>query len=185
MTINDRRNIPLPLLLSRFSIESEMEGRPAAHYLIREKLGEGGMGEVYLAEDTSLGRTVALKFLSESLESDEIARKRFVREAKAAAALDHPFICRVYDVAETEGRPFAAMEYVEGVTLRDELKKGPLGLEKALKLATEVAEALEVAHSKGFVHRDLKPSASLSKLWRFPDSRSCRLVGTPKGEFPC
>ena len=158
-----QRSEPLPPATGSVSIRPRglgavMEGSQVAHYRILERLGAGGMGEVYLAEDTTLGRKVAVKFLSPELENDEVARRRFVREARAAAALDHPFICRVYEVAEVDDRPFFAMEYVDGVTLKEELEKGPLGLEQTLKIAAEVAEALELAHSKGFVHRDLKPS---------------------------
>ena len=136
-----------------------MIGQTVSHYRILEKLGEGGMGEVYLAEDTSLDRKVALKFLPPLLQDDEIAHRRFLREAKSAAALDHPFICNIHEVSETEdGQDFIVMEYVEGLTLQDKLADGPLPLKEALRVATEVAEALEEAHERGIVHRDIKPS---------------------------
>ena len=127
-------------------------------YRILELLGEGGMGQVYLAEDTSLERQVALKFLPPEMQADETARKRFQREAKSAAALDHPFICHIHEIGEADGQGFIAMEYVEGETLRDKLVSGPMPLQQALQVASEIAEALEKAHQSGIVHRDLKPS---------------------------
>jgi TolB-like protein/predicted Ser/Thr protein kinase len=129
-----------------------------SHYRILEKLGEGGMGEVYLAEDTLLDRKVALKFLSEHLQGDHAARKRFLQEAKSAAAIDHPYICNIYDVGEEGGRSFIAMEYVTGQTLEWRLREGPLPISQALAVSCEIAEALEEAHGKNLVHRDLKPS---------------------------
>ncbi|MEJ2145372.1 MAG: protein kinase [Acidobacteriota bacterium] len=136
-----------------------MIGRTISHYRIVERTGEGGMGEVYRAEDTSLERPVALKFLPEELYVDPIARKRFLREARSAAALDHPYICNVFEVASTnDGTDFIVMEYVEGETLQARLEQGPLSLKETLKLGSELAEALESAHEKGIVHRDLKPS---------------------------
>jgi class 3 adenylate cyclase/tetratricopeptide (TPR) repeat protein/tRNA A-37 threonylcarbamoyl transferase component Bud32 len=128
------------------------------HYRILEKLGQGGMGEVFLALDTRLNRKVALKFLSQHLRDDPSARKRLLREAQAAATLDHPFICKVYEVAEDQGQVFIAMEFVEGDTLQQRLAAGPLPLKDVLGVATEIAEALEVAHSHSIVHRDLKPA---------------------------
>jgi serine/threonine-protein kinase len=116
------------------------------------------MGEVYLAQDTTLDRKVALKFLPEELQQDSTARKRFLREAKSAAALDHPYICHIHEVGEAEGKSFISMEYVQGETLKDKLAKGPLLLKDALEKATEVAEALEEAHKQGIVHRDVKPA---------------------------
>ena len=127
-------------------------------YLIESALGEGGMGTVYLARDTTLERPVALKFLSRRLEAEEDARRRFLREAKAAAALDHPYICKIYQTGERDGRPFIAMEYVRGETLRKRLDAGPLAVADALWIALEVTEALETAHASQIVHRDLKPS---------------------------
>jgi TolB-like protein/Tfp pilus assembly protein PilF/predicted Ser/Thr protein kinase len=129
-----------------------------SHYRILEKLGEGGMGEVYLAEDTLLDRKVALKLLSERLQKDPTARKRFLQEAKSAAAIDHPYICNIFDVGEEGGRNFIAMEYVTGHTLEERLAEGPLPVSQALVVSSEIAEALEEAHGKNLVHRDLKPS---------------------------
>ncbi len=135
-----------------------MVGTTISHYKILEKIGAGGMGEVFLAQDTSLDRKVALKFLSDFLREDPTARKRFLREAKSAAALDHPFICHIHEVGEEDGKDFIAMEYVRGHTLKDKLAKGPLPLNDAIEKAVEIAEALEEAHKQGIVHRDLKPS---------------------------
>jgi eukaryotic-like serine/threonine-protein kinase len=130
----------------------------AGKYTVLAELGRGGMGEVYLAEDTSLDRKVAIKFLPEEMYQDPTARSRFIREAKAAAALDHPYICSIHEVGETENRLFFAMEYVPGKTLRDRISEGPLPLEQALSIAEEIAEALQVAHEKGIIHRDIKPA---------------------------
>ena len=135
-----------------------MIGHTISHYKITSKLGEGGMGEVYLAEDTKLDRKVALKFLPEEMQRDETARKRFLREAKSAAALDHPYVCNIFEIGEAEGKDFISMEYVQGKTLKDKLAEGPLDLRETLQLAAEISEALEEAHKQGIVHRDLKPS---------------------------
>jgi Tol biopolymer transport system component/serine/threonine protein kinase len=135
-----------------------MIGQTVSHYRIVEKIGEGGMGEVYLAEDTSLQRKVALKFLPAALADDELARKRFLREAVSAAALDHPFICHTHEIIRHDSRDVIVMEYVEGRTLQQCLAAGPLPLKQALRIASEIAEALEEAHEKDIVHRDLKPS---------------------------
>ncbi|MCH8320897.1 MAG: serine/threonine protein kinase, partial [Acidobacteria bacterium] len=135
-----------------------MVGETISHYKILEKIGQGGMGEVYLAQDTTLDRKVALKFLPEELQQDSTARKRFLREAKSAAALDHPYICKIYEIGEAEEKSFIAMEYIQGATLREKLTEGPLLVRKALETATEIAEALEAAHKQKIVHRDLKPS---------------------------
>jgi serine/threonine protein kinase len=129
-----------------------MIGRTFSHYRILEKIGEGGMGEVFLAHDTSLDRKVALKFLSEPLEQDETARKRFIREARSAAALDHPFICSIHEVGEGGGKHFIVMEYVEGETLKEKLEQGPLSQKAALQTAVEIAEALEKAHQGRIIH---------------------------------
>ncbi len=135
-----------------------MVGKTISHYKVLEKIGQGGMGEVFLAQDTTLDRKVALKFLPEELQQDSTARKRFLREAKSAAALDHPFICHIHEVGEVEGKSFIAMEYIQGTTLREKLTEGPLPVRKALETAGEMAEALEAAHKQKIVHRDLKPS---------------------------
>ncbi|MBZ5494984.1 MAG: protein kinase [Acidobacteriia bacterium] len=135
-----------------------MIGKTISHYRIIEKLGQGGMGEVFLADDVSLGREVALKFLSQELQQDPAAHKRLLREAKATAALDHPHICNVYEVAEVDGRDFIVMEHIQGQTLKDRLLRGPLPINEMLQVALEVAGALEEAHEKGIIHRDLKPA---------------------------
>ncbi|MGD8536387.1 MAG: protein kinase [Candidatus Aminicenantes bacterium] len=133
-------------------------GDKVKHYEIIGQIGKGGMGEVYLAQDTSLDRKVAIKFLPEEMQKDAKARVRLVREAKAAASLDHPFICKIFETGEFEGKAFIVMEYIEGKDLRGKLDEGTLPLRDALQMALEIAEALEEAHEKGIVHRDLKPS---------------------------
>jgi len=140
------------------ALARDLIGRTIAHYRIVEKIGQGGMGEVFLAEDTSLRRRVALKFLPPEMQQDPAAHKRFLREAHSAAALDHPFICGIHEVSEFEGKDFIVMEYVDGQTLRDRLASGPLPLKEAIQRAGEVAEALEEAHEKRIIHRDLKPA---------------------------
>jgi len=135
-----------------------MIGKTLSHYKVLEKIGQGGMGEVFLAEDTTLDRKVALKFLPEEMQQDSTAKKRFLREAKSAAALDHPFICHIHEVGEAEGKSFISMEYIQGTTLKEKLVEGPLPIKEALEKATEIAEALEAAHKQEIVHRDLKPS---------------------------
>ncbi len=127
-------------------------------YKIIEKVGEGGMGVVYKAKDTKLDRTVALKFLPFELTKDEQAKQRFVQEAKAAAALNHPHICTIYEIDEAEEQTFISMEYIEGQSLKDKLKKGPLSIDEAKDIALQVASGLEKAHKKGIVHRDIKPA---------------------------
>ncbi len=133
-------------------------GDKLKQYEILKLLGRGGMGEVYLAHDTVLDRNVAIKFLPEDMQKDERARVRLLREAKAAASLNHAFICKIYEVGEFEGQYFIVMEYVEGEDLRQKLDEGILPLRDSLQMALEIAEALEDAHDKGIVHRDLKPS---------------------------
>jgi serine/threonine protein kinase len=134
-----------------------MIGKTLGRYRILEMIGRGGMGEVFLAEDASLRRRVALKFLPPEMQQDAEARKRFIREARSAAALDHPYICHINEVAESDGRDFIVMEYVEGQALRAKIGQGPLPLPDTLQVGIEVAEALEAAHGKGIVHRDIKP----------------------------
>ncbi len=133
-------------------------GQTISHYKIQQKIGEGGMGVVFLAYDTSLDRKVAIKFLPKEFQKDETAAKRFSREARSAAALDHPYICNIHEVGEAEGESFIVMEYVEGQTIKDKLAAGPLPMKEALQIATEVTEALEKAHKRGIIHRDVKPS---------------------------
>src|SRR5436853_7901675 len=128
-----------------------------SHYRIVSKIGAGGMGEVYLAQDTKLDRKVAIKFLPERLVADEQARKRLVREARAAAKLDHPNICSIYEVGEDDGRSFIVMQHVEGETLAKLIQRKPLGLPESLDTAVQVADALAEAHRHGIIHRDIKP----------------------------
>ena len=135
-----------------------MIGQTISHYRVTGKLGEGGMGVVYKAEDLKLKRQVALKFLRSDVLEDEEHKERFLREAQAAAALDHPNICTVYEIDEADGQTFLSMAYLEGETVKEKIKARPLKLEEALDIAIQTAQGLQAAHEKGVVHRDIKSS---------------------------